>query len=63
MQAPTVTRNKIHAEAVESLKFPGDWAVEIIHTDDEGKISFIHFVSHQSKRLAEEYADWKNQQG
>jgi len=36
------------------------FAVEAILFDSEGEIITVEFLAHDSKRLAEEYASWKN---
>ena len=47
-------------EVVKSLRNPGSFACEAINYEGEGEITLVEFLSHDSRKLAEEYTTWKN---
>ncbi len=62
MQSQTPVETKLNFEVVKSLRFPGNYACEAINSDGEGEITIVEFLSHDSRRLADEYAAFKNAQ-
>jgi hypothetical protein len=47
-------------EVVESLEHPGCFVAQAVDASNEGVIISVEFFAHDSKRLADEYARWKN---
>jgi hypothetical protein len=60
MQAKTARKPSYKFELVESSQFPGCYVAQAIDDTNEGVIVTVEFVAHDSKRLAEEYIQWKN---
>ena len=48
----------LYFEITESRDYPGQWHVEAIGKDDEVYVAV--FSGPESRKLAVEYADWKN---
>lgn len=49
-------------EVLEDLRNPGDWRVEAIDFEDEGKVYVVIFSGPDAHERAEEYASFKNSQ-
>lgn len=45
--------------AVEDKRTPGEWRVEAMDFDNEGKVYVTIFSGPESRQRAEEYAEWK----
>jgi len=60
MQTKTARKASGKFELVESSQFPGCYVAQAIDDANEGVIVIVEFVAHDSKRLAEEYIQWKN---
>ena len=60
MQPKTALAKSLRFELLESSQNPGCFTAQAIDEANEGVIIAVEFVAHDSKKLAEEYVQWKN---
>jgi hypothetical protein len=58
--ASKTKENKMNWSCFEDKRNPGDWRVEAIDFDDEGKVYVAIFSGPDAQARAEEYAELKN---